>query len=126
MATKRATDTPEFKLPAVPMATEQKRSVAEAAGRLGVQEGRRHEWEKAHLRDGAAAFPGSGHQTPAEAELRQQRELVGHETDATRDEARASIVESVGVSDNRVRRHSPLGYISPRRVREDARPEPPL
>jgi transposase len=76
MATKRATDTPEFKLPAVPMATEQKRSVAEAAGRLGVQEGRRHEWEKAHLRDGAAAFPGSGHQTPAEAELRQLRAAV--------------------------------------------------
>jgi putative transposase len=42
-----------------------------------------------------------------------KRELVRHETDATRDEARASIVESVGVSDNRVRRHSPLGYTSP-------------
>jgi transposase len=35
-----------------------------------------HEWTKAHLQDGAAAFPGSGHQTPAEAELRQLRAEV--------------------------------------------------
>jgi putative transposase len=42
-----------------------------------------------------------------------KRELVHHETDGTRDVARASIFESVEVFDNRVRRHSTLGYISP-------------
>ena len=73
MATKRATYTAEFKLQAVRMVTEQKLSVAEAARRLGVHETRLHEWKKARLKDGAAAFPGSGHQTPVEAELRQLR-----------------------------------------------------
>ncbi len=42
-----------------------------------------------------------------------KRELVHHETYATRDEARASIFEYVEVFYNRVRRHSTLGYISP-------------
>ena len=65
MEVKREVYTPEFKLAAVRMGTEQKLSVAEAARRLGVHESRLHEWKKAHLRDGAAAFPGSGHQTPS-------------------------------------------------------------
>ena len=42
-----------------------------------------------------------------------KRELVHHEVYAARDEARASIFESVEVYDNRVRRHSTLGYLSP-------------
>ena len=42
-----------------------------------------------------------------------KRELVHHETYATRDEARASIFEYVEVFYNRVRRHSTLGYVSP-------------
>ena len=42
-----------------------------------------------------------------------KRELVHHETYATRDEARASIFEYIEVFYNRVRRHSTLGYISP-------------
>ena len=76
MDAKRKVYTPEFKLQAIKMVTEQKLSVAEAARRLGVHESRLHEWKKAHLRDGAAAFPGPGHQTPAEAELRQLRAEV--------------------------------------------------
>jgi len=73
MEAKRKVYTPEFKLQAVMMVTEQHLSVAEAARRLGVHEGRLHEWKKAHLKDGAAAFPGSGRQTPAEEELRRLR-----------------------------------------------------
>ena len=42
-----------------------------------------------------------------------KRELVHHERYATRAEARASLFESVEVFDNRVRRHSTLGYVSP-------------
>ncbi len=73
MATKRTTYTAEFKLRAVQIVTEQKLSVAEAARRLGVHESRLHEWKKAHLKDGADAFPGSGRQTPLEEEFRRLR-----------------------------------------------------
>lgn len=65
--------TPEFKLQAVQMMTDQRLSVAEVARRLGVSESRLHEWKKAARRDGAAAFPGSGHQTPVEEENRRLR-----------------------------------------------------
>ena len=44
MEAKRKVYTPEFKLAAVKMVTEQKLSVAEAARRLGVHESRLHEW----------------------------------------------------------------------------------
>ena len=42
-----------------------------------------------------------------------KRELVHHERYATRAEARAGMFESVEVFDNRVRRHSTLGYVAP-------------
>ena len=76
MDAKRKVYTPEFKAQAVGMVAERRLSVAEAARRLGVHEGRLHEWRKALLRDGTAAFPGSGHQTPAEEELRRLRAEV--------------------------------------------------
>jgi len=73
MAGSRKVYTPEFKLQAVQMVTGQHLGVAEAARRLGVHESRLHEWKKAHLKDGAAAFPGSGRQTPLEEENRRLR-----------------------------------------------------
>ena len=76
MEAKRKVYTPEFKLAAVKMVTEQKLSVAEAARRLGVHESRLHEWKKALLRDGAAAFPGSGHRTPLEEDNRRLKAEV--------------------------------------------------
>ena len=76
MVSHRKVYTPEFKLAAVKMVTEQKLSVAEVARRLGVHESRLHEWKKALLRDGAAAFPGSGHQTPLEEETRRLKAEV--------------------------------------------------
>jgi putative transposase len=42
-----------------------------------------------------------------------KRELVHHETYATRAEAKASVFEYLEVFYNRVRRHSTLGYVSP-------------
>ena len=42
-----------------------------------------------------------------------KRELVHHETYATRAEARASLFEYIEVFFNRVRRHSTLGYVAP-------------
>jgi transposase len=76
MEAKRKVYTPEFKIQAVQMVTEQKLSVAEAARRLGVHESRLHESRKAHLRDGADAFPGPGHQTPLEEENRRLKAEV--------------------------------------------------
>ena len=76
MEAKRKVCTPEFKLQAIKMVTEQHLSVAEAGRRLGVHESRLHEWKRAHLRAGAGDFPGSGHQTPVEEGLRQLRAEV--------------------------------------------------
>lgn len=73
MPNKRTIYTPEFKLQAVKMVTDQHLSVAEVGRRLGVPENRLHEWKKAVLAKGAAAFPGSGHLTPVEEELRRLR-----------------------------------------------------
>lgn len=42
-----------------------------------------------------------------------KRELVHHESYATRDEAKASLFEYIEVFYNRVRRHSTLGYVAP-------------
>jgi len=41
------------------------------------------------------------------------KELVQGEDYATRDEARASIFEYIEAFDNRIRRHSSLGYVAP-------------
>jgi transposase len=76
MAGKRRTYTPEYKLAAVKMITDQKLSVAEAARRLGISENRLHEWKTAHAAKGADAFPGSGHLTPLEEENRKLRAEV--------------------------------------------------
>jgi transposase len=68
--------TPEFKLQAVTMITDQKLSVAEVARRLGIGEGLLHAWKKAILKKGVGAFPSSGHLTPVEEENRRLRAEV--------------------------------------------------
>jgi transposase len=76
MAGKRKTYTPEFKLAAVKMITDQKLSVAEVARRLGVTENRLHDWKRALAQKGTGASPGSGHLTPQEEEIRKLRAEV--------------------------------------------------
>jgi transposase len=76
MAGSRKTYTPQFKLAAVKMITDQKLSVAEVARRLSVSQNLLHTWKKAVTQDGADAFPGSGHLTPLEDELRRLRAEV--------------------------------------------------
>jgi transposase len=76
MAGKRNTYTAEFKLAAVKMITDQKLSVAEVARRLGVTENRLHDWKKILATKGVDAFPGSGHLTPQEEEIRKLRAEV--------------------------------------------------
>ena len=76
MAKARKVSAPEFKLQAVAMTTEQKLSVAEVARRLGVTENLLHSGKKAVTKGGASAFPGAGHLTPTEEELRRLRAEV--------------------------------------------------
>ncbi len=73
MSGKRKVHTPEFKLQAVKMISEQKLSVAEVARRLGIRENLLHSWKKAVHKKGVDAFPGSGHLTPIEEENRRLR-----------------------------------------------------
>jgi transposase len=73
MPRKRMTSTAEFKLQAVRMITDRKLSAAEVARRLDVGENLLRTWKKAFLERGDAAFPGHGHPTPADDELRRLR-----------------------------------------------------
>ncbi len=74
MARERKTYTPEFKRQAVKVVLEQKRSVTEVARQLGIGANLLHLWTKAFPAHGPHAFPGSGHLTPQEEELRCLRE----------------------------------------------------
>ena len=73
MPRKRSTYTAEFKLQAVKMITDQKLAVAEVARRLDVGENLLRTWKKAFEERGNDAFPGHGHPTPADDELRRRR-----------------------------------------------------
>jgi len=73
MSKARKVSAPEFKPQAVAMTTEQKLSVAEVARRFGVTENLLHSGKRAVTKSEAAAFPGAGHLTPIEEELRRLR-----------------------------------------------------
>jgi transposase len=66
------------------MLTEQHLSVAEVARQLGVGENCLRNWRKAAQEKGESAFPGQGHLSPAEDELRRLRAEV-HRLRAERD-----------------------------------------
>jgi transposase len=76
MAKTRKTYTAEFKLQAVRMVTDQHLAVAEVARRLGITEGRLHDWLKAFRARGADAFPGHGRLAPHDEELHRLRAEV--------------------------------------------------
>ena len=80
----RKTYTREFKLQALKMLTTQGLSVAEVARRLGIRDNLLRNWKKAAQEQGTDAFPGHGHPTPAEDELRALRAEV-HRLRAERD-----------------------------------------
>jgi transposase len=80
----RQTYTCEFKLQALRMLTAQGLSVAEVARRLGVRENLLRNGKKAATAQGPDAFPGRGHPSPADDELRHLRAEV-HRLRAERD-----------------------------------------
>jgi transposase len=76
MSKTRKTYTAEFKLQAARMVTDQHLAVAEVARRLGVTEGRLHDWLKAFRAQGPEAFPGHGRMSPQDEERHRLRAEV--------------------------------------------------
>jgi transposase len=73
MAKTRRTFTPEFKVQAVQLVTEQGRSIAEVARDLDLSESLLRGWKQALAAEGDRAFPGQGHLPALEEELRRLR-----------------------------------------------------
>ena len=69
----RRTYTPEFKVEAVKLVTEQGYSVAEAARSLGISENLVRNWKRTLQDQGDQAFPGRGNLSPQEQELARLR-----------------------------------------------------
>ena|SRR2546425_1748218 len=76
MSKTRKTYAAEFKLQAVRMVADQHLAVAEVARRLGVTEGRLHDWLKAFRARGPEAFPGHGRLSLQDEELHRLRAEV--------------------------------------------------
>ncbi len=73
MAKVRRTFTPEFKIQAVKLVTEQGKSVAEVARDLDLSESLPRGWKQALAAEGDRAFPGHGNLPALEEELRRLR-----------------------------------------------------
>ena len=73
MAKARRTFTPEFKIQAVKLVTEQGKSVAEVARELDLGESMLRSWKQALAATGARSFPGHGNPPALEEELRRLR-----------------------------------------------------
>lgn len=70
------TYTPEFKREAVRLAQTSGKPLAQVARELGISDTSIHQWRKELSEHGSEAFPGSGHQTAQEEEIRRlKREL---------------------------------------------------
>ncbi len=73
METTRRQYTAEFKRDAVALVLEQGYAITVAAQNLGITPKLLSRWKGEHQQHRDAAFPGKGHQTPEQAELRQLR-----------------------------------------------------
>ena len=73
MARSRRTYSPEFKVQAVQLVTQQGYSVAEAARSLGICENLIRNWKRALHDKGEHAFPGNGNLSPFEEEVQRLR-----------------------------------------------------
>jgi transposase len=78
------TFTRAFKMEAVQLVQTSKKPLAQIARDLGIADSTLHHWRKLFSEQGGQAFPGSGHQTPQEEEIRQlkrENELLRQERD---------------------------------------------
>jgi transposase len=76
MPKEQRTFTKEFKLEAVRLVQTSGKSIIQIARDLGIADSTLHHWCKVFAQQGDQAFPGSGHQTAQEEEIRRlKREL---------------------------------------------------
>jgi transposase len=78
------TFTREFKMEAVQLVQTSKKPLAHIARDLGIADSTLHHWRKLFSEQGEQAFPGSGHQTPQEEEMRhlkRENEVLRQERD---------------------------------------------
>lgn len=76
MPKEQRTFTKEFKQEAVQLVQTSGKSQSQVARDLGIADSTLHHWRKEFAEHGKQAFPGSGHQTAQEEELRRlKREL---------------------------------------------------
>lgn len=78
------TYTTEFKREAVRLAQTSGKPIAQVARALGISDTSIHQWRKELAEHGSQAFPGSGHQTAQEEEVRRLKrelEIVKQERD---------------------------------------------
>jgi transposase len=78
------TFTREFKMEAVQLVHTSKKPLAQIARDLGIADSTLHHWRQLFSEQGEQAFPGSGHQTPQEEEIRhlkRENELLRQERD---------------------------------------------
>ena len=76
--------TAEFKREALNLVETSGKSLAQVARDLGISDNTLHGWKQQMREHGQEAFPGSGHQTPQEEEmrrLRRENEILRQERD---------------------------------------------
>lgn len=66
----------EFKLQAVKMVLEEHLPVFEVARRLNISENQLHAWKQAFKESGPDSFPGKGHQSNEDDEIRQLKKRL--------------------------------------------------
>jgi transposase len=84
MTKTQRTFTREFKMEAVQLVQTSKKPLAQIARDLGIADSTLHHWRKLLSEQGEQAFPGSGHQTPQEEEIRhlkRENEVLRQERD---------------------------------------------
>ena len=78
------TYTPEFKREAVQLVQTSGKPIAQVARELGISDTSIHQWRKELTEHGSEAFPGIGHQTAQEEDIRRlmrELEVVKQERD---------------------------------------------
>ena len=84
METGKRVFTTEFKRDALDLVERSGKSLAQVARELGISDNTLHGWKQQMSAHGTDAFPGSGHQTPPEEELRRlkrENEILRQERD---------------------------------------------
>jgi transposase len=84
MQKEQRTFTREFKQEAVQLVRSSTKSQAQIARDLGIADSTLHHWCQQFAEQGEQAFPGSGHQTPQEEEIRhlkRENDLLRQERD---------------------------------------------